>query len=64
MRPAGHKDRLIDLKMFFHRTSCLMISPAVLVAVVERRLFILFSRKAYIFISVNCNTEFWSLSSD
>ena len=45
-----------------------MISVAVLVAIVRQCLFLsLFCAlqyMEYLFISVNCNTEFWSLSSD
>ena len=44
-----------------------VISVAVLVAVVKRRIFllvfvVLYNKRSII--SVNCNTEFWSLSSD
>ena len=43
-----------------------MISVSVLVAVAKGCLFLLVFvvPKEYIIISVNCNTEFWSLSSD
>ena len=44
-----------------------MISVAVLVAVVKQHLFkslLCFTIEEVYFLSVNCNTEFWSLSSD
>ena len=59
--------RLIDLKMSMQNILC-VISVAALVAIVKQCLFLsLFcalQQKEYLFISVNCNTEFWSLSSD
>ena len=39
--PQRRKDRLIDLKMFFVEYSVCVISVAVLVAVVSRRIFLL-----------------------
>ena len=39
MRPVERKDRLIDLKKFFVEYPFFVISVAVLVAVVKRRLF-------------------------
>ena len=45
-----------------------VISVAVIEVVVQRCIFILvflpFKEKDYILISVNCNKEFWSLSSN
>ena len=41
MRSIGRKDRSIDLKSFFLEYPVSVISVAVLVAVVKRRLFIL-----------------------
>ena len=69
MHPVGGKDQLIDLKMFFVEYPVYMISVAVLVAVVKQHYFlsvsvVLYNRRSIFFISVNCNTEFWSLSSD
>ena len=51
--------------MFFVEYPVCVIS----VAVVKRRLFLLvfvvpYNEKEYIFISVNCNVEFWCPSSD
>ena len=69
MHPVGRKDQLINLKMFFVEHPVCVISVAVLVAVVKQHLFlsvfvVLYNRRSIFFISVNCNTEFWSLSSD
>ena len=66
--PVGCKDRLIDLKMFLYNIM-FVISVAVLVAFVKRPLFllvfvVLYNRRSIFINSVNCNTEFWSLSSD
>ena len=68
MRPVGCKDRLIDLKMFLYSIT-FVISVAVLVAFAKRILFllvfvVLYNRRSIFINSVNCNTEFWSLSSD
>ena len=68
MHPVGCKDRLIDLKMFLYNIT-FVISVAVLVAFVKRILFllvfvVLYNRRSIFINSVNCNTEFWSLSSD
>ena len=68
MRPVGCKDRLIDLKMFLYNIM-FVISVAVLVAFVKRFLFllvfvVLYNRRSIFINSGNCNTEFWSLSSD
>ena len=41
MRPVGRKDRYIDLKRCFVEYPVRVISVAVLVAVVKRRLFLL-----------------------
>ena len=41
MRPVGRKDRLIDLKRLLVEYPVRVISVAVLVAVVKRRLFLL-----------------------
>ena len=64
------KDRLIDLKMFLYNIM-FVISVAVLVAFVKRPLFllcfvvlVLYNRRSIFINSVNCYTEFWSLSSD
>ena len=68
MHPVGCNDRLIDLKMFLYNIM-FVISVAVLVAFVKRFLFllvfvVLYNRRSIFINSVNCNTEFWSLSSD
>ena len=68
MRPVGCKDRLIVLKMFLYNIT-FVISVAVLVAFAKRILFllvfvVLYNRRSIFINSVNCNTEFWSLSSD
>ena len=69
MHPVGRKDQLINLKMFFVEYPVCVISVAVLVAVVKQHLFlsvfvVLYNRRSIFFISVNCNTELWSLYSD
>ena len=68
MHPVGCKDRLIDLKMFLYNIT-FVISVAVLVAFAKRILFllvfvVLYNRRSIFINSVNCNSEFWSLSSD
>ena len=68
MHPVGSNDRSIDLKMFLYNIT-FVIAVAVLVAFVKRLLFllgfvVLYNRRSIFINSVNCNTEFWSLSSD
>ena len=68
---ASHRtERAIDRSegVFIEYPVC-EISVAVLVAVVKRGLFLLvfvviYNRRSTFFFSVNCNTEFWSLSSE
>ena len=55
--------------VFVEYPVCVISLAGVLVAVVERRLFLLvfvviYNRRSTFFFSVNCNREFWSLSSD
>ena len=68
MCPVGCKDRLSNLKMFLYNIPFCVISVAVLVAFVKQLLFllvfvVLYNRRSIFINSVNCNTEFWGLSS-
>ena len=69
MRPIGRKDQSIDLKIFLYKIvfvwflwllMWLLFNDAYFILVPS---FLLFKWKNY-FNSVNCDKEFWSLSSD